>query len=333
MTPNRTDPTAAKRTDPTAVDGSDLLALVQLALGRGAGAGCHADRGGGQHGRRAIGVRAARRSRDDRVPARSRHGCHGLFRHAQGAAGHGGSAPLAALPETGDRRPAASRASRPRTTAPVSPIRTRSRPRFQTWISHTCGISLRGGGRPRAPRAKRPRSASIHGSRTPKVRPLARIVVCAPTAIRTAFSRLPGTLHSVSCAVLGVDGEAMERVTGGTARDWRGSNAESVGRQAGARAVRRLGARKLATTRAPVLFSPDIARGLVGSFVGAIRGGSQYRRTTFLLNAAGQRVFPEWFAISERPHLPKALGSAPFDHEGVRAIASSSRTASSWVTC
>jgi predicted Zn-dependent protease len=66
-----------------------------------------------------------------------------------------------------------------------------------------------------------------------------------------------------------------------------------------------------------VLFSPDVARGLIGSFLGAMRGGSQYRRSSFLLNAAGERVFPEWFAISERPHLHRALGSAPFDHEGV----------------
>ena len=69
--------------------------------------------------------------------------------------------------------------------------------------------------------------------------------------------------------------------------------------------------------RVPVLFAPDVARGLVGHFVGAVRGGSQYRRASFLLDAAGQSVFPEWFSISERPHLPRALASAPFDHEGV----------------
>src|SRR5262245_54602346 len=111
----------------------------------------------------------------------------------------------------------------------------------------------------------------------------------------------PGTLHSTSCAVLGVDGDEMERdYWYTTARDWRELEAAgSVGRQAGERAVRRLGARKLATTKAPVMFSPDIARGLVGSFVGAIRGGSQYRRASFLLDSAGERVFPEWFAISE----------------------------------
>jgi PmbA protein len=129
----------------------------------------------------------------------------------------------------------------------------------------------------------------------------------------------PGTLHSVSCAVLGVADDEMERdYWYSTARDWRElEQAAAVGRQAGERAVRRLGARKLATTKAPVLFNPDVARGLIGHFLGAIRGGSQYRRASFLLDAAGQQLFPGWFALSERPHLIKALGSAPFDHEGV----------------
>ena len=129
----------------------------------------------------------------------------------------------------------------------------------------------------------------------------------------------PGTVHSVSCAVLGTEGEAMERdYWYSTVRDWRElEDVASIGRRSGERAVRRLGARKLGTTKAPVLFSPDVARGLVSHYVGAIRGGSQYRRASFLLDAAGQQVFPDWFAISERPHLPKALASAPFDHEGV----------------
>ena len=129
----------------------------------------------------------------------------------------------------------------------------------------------------------------------------------------------PGTVHSVSCAVLGTEGEAMERdYWYSTVRDWRElEDVASIGRRSGERAVRRLGARKLGTTKVPVLYSPDVARGLVSHYVGAIRGGSQYRRASFLLESAGQQVFPDWFAISERPHLPKALASAPFDHEGV----------------
>jgi PmbA protein len=129
----------------------------------------------------------------------------------------------------------------------------------------------------------------------------------------------PGTVHSLSCAVLGAEGEEMERdYWYSTARDWRElEDAVAVGRVAGERAVRRLGARKLDTMKVPVLYAPDVARGLVSHFVGAIRGGSQYRRASFLLDAAGQQVFPEWFALSERPHLLRALASAPFDHEGV----------------
>jgi PmbA protein len=130
----------------------------------------------------------------------------------------------------------------------------------------------------------------------------------------------PGTVHSVSCAVLGSENGSMERdYWYSTARDWRElEDVAQVGRRSGERTVRRLGARKLATARLPVLFSPEVARGLIGHFVGAIRGGSQYRRASFLLDAAGERIFPDWFAISERPHLPRALASAPFDHEGVR---------------
>jgi PmbA protein len=129
----------------------------------------------------------------------------------------------------------------------------------------------------------------------------------------------PGTVHSLSCAVIGTVGEEMERdYWYTTARDWRQlETAAAVGRRSGERAVQRLGARQLGTMRVPVLFAPEVARGLVSHFVGAVRGGSQYRRASFLLGAAGQSVFPDWFAISERPHLPQALASAPFDQEGV----------------
>ncbi|MFM7066192.1 MAG: metalloprotease PmbA [Gammaproteobacteria bacterium] len=129
----------------------------------------------------------------------------------------------------------------------------------------------------------------------------------------------PGTQHSVSCSVLGQQGEDMQRDYWYTAaRDWRAlESAEVVGRIAGERTVRRLGARRLTTCRAPVLFVPELARGLVGHFLSAIRGGAQYRQSSFLLGAAGEQVFPAFVAIHERPHLPRALGSAPFDAEGV----------------
>ncbi|HEY7640936.1 MAG TPA: metalloprotease PmbA [Steroidobacteraceae bacterium] len=127
------------------------------------------------------------------------------------------------------------------------------------------------------------------------------------------------TLHSLSCVVVAEAGEEMQRdYWYSTVRDWRDlEDGASIGKQAAARAVRRLNARKLSTVTAPVLFVPELARGLFGSFLGAIRGGSQYRRASFLLDAAGEKVFPEWLQISERPHLRKALSSAAFDSEGV----------------
>jgi PmbA protein len=129
----------------------------------------------------------------------------------------------------------------------------------------------------------------------------------------------PSTSHSVSCVVLGQDRGDMQRDYWYTAaRDWRElEDVESVGRRAAEKAVRRLGAEKMATRKAPVLFAPELARGLIGHFTGAIGGGAQYRRSSFLLDAKGEQVFPEGISLAERPHLRGALGSAPFDGEGV----------------
>jgi PmbA protein len=127
------------------------------------------------------------------------------------------------------------------------------------------------------------------------------------------------SVHTLSCVVVAQQGEDMQRdYWYSTARDSRQIEpAQAIGQRAAERALRRLGASKIATTRAPVLFVPELARGLIGHFLGAIRGSSQYRRASFLLGAAGQKIFPDGFQISERPHLRGALGSAPFDSEGV----------------
>lgn len=129
----------------------------------------------------------------------------------------------------------------------------------------------------------------------------------------------PTTSHTLSCVVLAGTGEDMQRdYWYSSSRDWRElQSSEAVGRESARRTLARLGPRKLTTRRAPVLFVPEIARGFIGHFIAAIRGSSQYRQSSFLLNAAGQRVFPQGFSISERPHIPKAMGSAPFDEEGV----------------
>lgn len=125
--------------------------------------------------------------------------------------------------------------------------------------------------------------------------------------------------HSLSCVLLAQQGEDMQRdYWYSAARDPADLEpAEAIGRIAGERAVARLGARRLTTRKSPVLFAPDVARGVFGHFIGAIRGGSQYRKTTFLLGAAGSEVFPSFVHLHERPHLHKGLASAPFDSEGV----------------
>jgi len=129
----------------------------------------------------------------------------------------------------------------------------------------------------------------------------------------------PTTSHTLSCVVLAGTGEAMQRdYWYSSSRDWRDlEDAESIGRHSARRTIARLGPRKLSTRRASVLFNPEMARGLIGHFAAAIRGSSQYRQSSFLLNAVGQQVFPTGLSIAERPHIPKAMGSAPFDEEGV----------------
>lgn len=129
----------------------------------------------------------------------------------------------------------------------------------------------------------------------------------------------PRSSHSVSCTVVGTDDAAMQRDFWYTvARDASDLEAvEEVGRKAARRTVERLAARKIATRDAPVVFAPELARGFVGHAVSAISGGAQYRRSSFFLDAKGETLFPEFFSLSERPHLPKGMSSAAYDAEGV----------------
>jgi PmbA protein len=126
------------------------------------------------------------------------------------------------------------------------------------------------------------------------------------------------TSHSVSCAVIAQQGEDMQRDYWYTvSRDPAElEDAARIGRIAGERALARLGAQRLTTRKAPVAFTPDLARGFFRHFVGAISGTSQYRKSSFLLDAAGQQIFPKFLSMQERPHIPKALASSPFDDEG-----------------
>ena len=96
----------------------------------------------------------------------------------------------------------------------------------------------------------------------------------------------------------------------------------AIGRQAGERTVRRLGARRLRTRDCPVLFAAELARGLIGHCVSAVSGGALYRRASFLLDSVGTRLFPAWMNLTEEPHLPRGLGSSAFDSEGVATVTS-----------
>ena len=129
----------------------------------------------------------------------------------------------------------------------------------------------------------------------------------------------PTSKSSISCSVVAEDAGGMQRDYWYTThRDpARLEGAESVGRTAGSRTVSRLGGRRLPTTEAPVIFEANIASGLLGNFVAAASGSSLYRRSSFLLDRVGTRVFAPGIDIHEDPHLPGAMASAYFDAEGV----------------
>ncbi len=131
------------------------------------------------------------------------------------------------------------------------------------------------------------------------------------------------TRHSLSCSVLAQRGDSMQRdywySVSRNAQQL--ESAVSIGNKAAERALRRLAGRSLSTRQCPVLYSAEIASGLLSSFIGAISGGNLYRKSSFLLDAIDSQVFPEFVHIHERPHLIGALGSAAYDGEGVATSA------------
>ena len=132
----------------------------------------------------------------------------------------------------------------------------------------------------------------------------------------------PFSRHTLSVAPIAGKGAKMQRDDWYTSvRDAQHMAApEAVGRYAAERALARLNARKLDTRTCPVLFEAPLAAGLVGSFVQAVSGGALYRKSTFLLDSLGTEVFPSHIQMLEDPHQEGAVGSAPFDEEGVRTV-------------
>jgi PmbA protein len=129
----------------------------------------------------------------------------------------------------------------------------------------------------------------------------------------------PSSRHSISCSVIAEENENMQRDYWYTnARDMRDmESAEYVGKLAGERTVRRLGTRAMKTGNYPVLFEAPLASGLISSLIGAISGGSLYRKSSFLLDSLGKQVASSQLNIEELPHLKKGIASSMFDNEGV----------------
>jgi PmbA protein len=129
----------------------------------------------------------------------------------------------------------------------------------------------------------------------------------------------PTSTHSMSCSVVAKSSSSLERDYWYTVsrRPEDLESPEKVGEQAARRAVARLDARPISTRIVPVIYPAELARGLFGHLVAAIRGTAQYRRASFLTGAAGRQVLPSFVDITEDPLIPRALGSAPFDGEGV----------------
>jgi PmbA protein len=133
------------------------------------------------------------------------------------------------------------------------------------------------------------------------------------------MGQYPSTRHLIQCVLLAQEGENKER-------DYEYSLSrdpallaplEEIGNSAAKKAVDRLGAQKISTRKTPVLFDASVACGLLGHLTAAMRGGNIYRKSSFLLDHLHQKIFPEFVTIMEDPHILKAIGSAPFDSEGV----------------
>ncbi|MDY0954313.1 MAG: metalloprotease PmbA [Stenotrophomonas rhizophila] len=125
--------------------------------------------------------------------------------------------------------------------------------------------------------------------------------------------------HSVGCALIAGQGDGMQRdgwYSSALAREDLES-AAAIGRRAAERTVARLQPRSMATAQMPVLYSPEVARSLIGSLLGAVSGGALYRRASFLLDSVGTRLFPDWFQVDELPLLRRGLRSSAFDGDGV----------------
>ncbi|HVE44458.1 MAG TPA: metalloprotease PmbA [Gammaproteobacteria bacterium] len=131
----------------------------------------------------------------------------------------------------------------------------------------------------------------------------------------------PHTRHEMSCVLVAKQGEEMQRdFSYTTALDpMRLQKMSDIAKEAAKKTVGRLGARRLKTMRAPVIFIAEEARSLMGLFVSAMSGSRLYKKSSFLVDHLGKKIFPDFMTIQEDPYLADGLGSVPFDNDGVLA--------------
>jgi PmbA protein len=143
---------------------------------------------------------------------------------------------------------------------------------------------------------------------------------------RYVYATSHGFAHGYATSAFGLSVSPVASDNGEMQRDYWYSAArhrgaleapEAIGRTAARRALRRLNARKVKTTEVPVVFDPDTAASLIRSVAGAASGPSLYRRASFLLDRLGQRIAAPSVTIVDDATIPRALGSRPFDGEGL----------------
>ncbi|MDO6686865.1 MULTISPECIES: metalloprotease PmbA [unclassified Agarivorans] len=128
----------------------------------------------------------------------------------------------------------------------------------------------------------------------------------------------PTSRHSISCMLIAGEKDMQRDYAYSVARDFSDLDSiEEIAAQATSKTLGRLGSRKISTCEVPVVFDQEVAGSLFGHLIGAISGGNLYRRSSFLLDSLGKKLFPSWLSIYEDPFVKKGLSSTPFDSEGV----------------
>jgi PmbA protein len=128
-----------------------------------------------------------------------------------------------------------------------------------------------------------------------------------------------GTSSSLTASAIAGDGATMEQGYEGRAMRWLEDlpTPEAIGAEAGRRAAASLGARKIASTTAAVIFENRLAGALLSPLIGAISGPAVARGASFLKTRMGEKIFSDAVTLTDNPHRQRGLGSSPFDDEGV----------------